>query len=77
MLRSFMLHGPCGSYNLDAPCMAAKAAGESRTCSKRFPKPFNPVTVIREDGYPEYIRWDDGWKLLVKVCCQEVELDNS
>ena len=55
MLRSFMLHGPCGSYNLDALCMAAKAAGESQTYSKRFPKLFNLVIVICKDSYLEYI----------------------
>ena len=55
MLRSFMLHGPCGGYNPDAPCMAAKAAGEPQTCSKRFPKLFNLVIVICEDSYLEYV----------------------
>ena len=69
MLQSFMLHGPCSSYNLDALCMAAKAAGEPQTYSKRFPKLFNPVTVICKDSYLEYVHWDDGRKLLVKVCC--------
>ena len=40
--------------------MVAKAAGHSLVYSKRFPKRFSPVTIVREDGYPEYRRRDDG-----------------
>ena len=77
MLQSFMLHSPCSSYNLDTLCMAAKAARESQTYSKQFPKLFNLVIVIYKDSYLEYVYQDNRQKLLVKVYYQEVKLDNS
>ena len=77
MLQSFMLHSPCSSYNLDTLYIVAKATRESQTYSKYFPKLFNLVIVIYKDSYLEYVRQDNRQKLLVKVCYQEVKLDNS
>jgi hypothetical protein len=49
-----MLHGPCGAgYNPDSPCMKDGA------CSKHFPKPFQPATVVGDDSYPTYARPDN------------------
>ena len=59
IVKSMMVHGPCGSSNPRAPCMVAPAPGLPPTCSKRYPKRFNPTTVVREDGYPEYRRRND------------------
>ena len=59
--------------------MAAKASGYPRTCSKRFPKRFSPVTVVHEDGYPEYRRRDDGRSISVPLlgrAGETVDLDN-
>ena len=55
-----MSHGRCGLLNLGAPCMIQKKPGEAPRCSKGFPKAFTDRTVIKEDGYPEYRRRDDG-----------------
>ena len=49
-----MVHGPCGAHNPNAPCM------ENGKCTKRYPKSFQPVTTMDEDGYPQYQRPDDG-----------------
>ncbi|XP_023734499.3 uncharacterized protein LOC111882374 [Lactuca sativa] len=38
-----MLHGPCGSLNIGAPCMVDD-------------KPFNPLTTFDENGYVHYKR---------------------
>ena len=57
--------------------MAIGAARALQSYSKRFPKLFNLATVICKDSYLEYVCQDDRQKLLVKVCCQEVKLDNS
>ncbi|KAI7939162.1 hypothetical protein MJO28_014741 [Puccinia striiformis f. sp. tritici] len=35
-----MIHGPCGPYNTNAPCMV------NGVCSKKFPNAFCPETVI-------------------------------
>ena len=45
-----MIHGPCGVYNKDAPCM------KDGPCSKGYPKPLRSHTASGEDGYPEYRR---------------------
>jgi hypothetical protein len=45
-----MLHGPCSPQR----CI------ENNICVKKFPKAFTPVTIIKEDGYPEYSRPDNG-----------------
>ncbi|CAI9296553.1 unnamed protein product [Lactuca saligna] len=43
-----MLHGPCGSLNISAPCMV------DDRCKKQFPKPFNPLTTFDANGYVHY-----------------------
>ena len=45
-----MMHGPCGSANLQAPCMV------NGSCSKNFPKEFNANTIPNASGYPVYRR---------------------
>ena len=54
-----MVYGPCGSWNPRAPYIVAPGPGLPPTCSKRYPKRFNPTTVVHEDGYPEYRRRND------------------
>jgi hypothetical protein len=74
-----MIHGPCGQYNLHAPCMVIKVPSHSPVCSKRFSKRFNSVTVVREDGYPEYRRRDDHRYIPVSLSGnngETVNLDN-
>ena len=60
--------------------MVAKTPGHYPVCSKRFPKRFTSVTVVREDGYPEYRRRDDRQYIPVLVSRnndETVNLDNS
>lgn len=54
LVKDSMIHGPCGSFNKQSPCM------KDGKCSKHFPKKFNQTTTIDEDGYPIYRRRDDG-----------------
>jgi len=56
IVKLIMVYGPCGSWNPRAPCIVMLGLGLPPTCSKRYPKPFNPTTIIYEDGYPEYRR---------------------
>ncbi|XP_070026692.1 uncharacterized protein [Nicotiana sylvestris] len=53
-VKSFMMHGPCGSARKSSPCM------QNGRCTKHFPKRFTESTTIDEDGYPIYKRRDDG-----------------
>ena len=50
-----MVHGPCGVFNPQSPCMIKNSRGDM-VCSKHFPKNFSEETVIPEDGYPIYKR---------------------
>ncbi|KAL5701920.1 hypothetical protein ACHQM5_027202 [Ranunculus cassubicifolius] len=65
-----MVHGPCGKdRNPDAVCM------ENGDCSKYFPRQWCDKTTINEDGYPTYMRRDDGvehWVNNIKVDNRDV-----
>ena len=61
-----MLHGPCGSHNINSPCM------ENGKCTKHYPKQFRSETTVNEDGFPRYRRRNDG-KIAIK---NGVQLDN-
>ena len=72
-------HGPCGTDNLAAPCMVRKHPSSPLACQKRFLKAFSPITVLKEDGYPEYRRREDRRTFTVRkpgFPDQEVVRDN-
>ena len=62
----FMMHNPCGAYNMKAPCM------DKEECTKHYPKTFCSLTVVNADGYPIYRMRNDG-RTAVR---NGVELDN-
>lgn len=69
IVKSNMMHGPCGSFNFKSPCM------KQNSCSKRFPKQLIKETQTGEDGYPQYRRRspeDGGFTVDIKGVC----LDN-
>ncbi len=49
-----MVHGPCGTAFPHTLCM------REGKCSKRYPKPFQPHTLMTTDGYPMYAQPNDG-----------------
>jgi len=65
-----MIHGPCGPYNPNAPCMV------NGVCSKRFPKPFFQETVINENSYPNYRR-RPGQETTIRRGQNNLVVDNS
>lgn len=66
-----MVHGPCGNFNLSAPCM------QNGRCTKGYPKPFQENTSTAEDGYPSYARPDDGRSFPVTISgTGTVQVDN-
>ena len=77
VVRTFMLHGPCGEHNPTAPCMVPQSHGLPPRCSKNFPKPYCPTTVVHEDGYPEYQRRNDGRTLTVRCRGRNIQLSNQ
>ena len=49
-----MMHGPCEvGYNAH---LAYRTRDSNLTCSKQFPKSFNPSTLFVDDSYPMYCR---------------------
>ncbi|XP_020097133.1 uncharacterized protein LOC109716214 [Ananas comosus] len=54
VVSKFMIHGPCGSANLKAPCM-----GKGR-CSKYFPREFRNETIVDKNGFAIYRRRNSG-----------------
>jgi hypothetical protein len=45
LVVKYMVHGPCGAYNLDSPCMV------DGKCSKSFPKAFRDQTTLSDNSY--------------------------
>jgi Helitron helicase-like domain at N-terminus len=60
-----MMHGPCGTHNISAPCM------EAGVCKKGFPKPHQDATEMTSSGYPAYRRCEG-----VTAVVQGAVLDN-
>jgi hypothetical protein len=65
-VQNYMIHGPCGDLNRNSVCM------EGNRCTKHFPTGYNSQTTIDEEGFPVYMRRNDG-KCVKKG---KVELDN-
>nr|XP_025625385.1 uncharacterized protein LOC112717618 [Arachis hypogaea] len=66
-VQNYMVHGPCGPYNNNSPCM------KNGSCSKFYPKEFRQRTLIDEAGFPKYRRTDNGRTVKKRECV----LDNK
>ncbi|GJX94365.1 DNA helicase [Tanacetum coccineum] len=66
LVTELMMHGPCGSANLDASCM------QNGPCNKHFPKQYNEQTYFDSNGHTQYRRRDTG----IHVMKGESRLDN-
>ena len=64
IVKSAMIHGPCGELNDQAPCMDGEKA-----CTKRYPRAFCEETLVGEDGYPLYRRRDHPHTVQIDNCC--------
>ncbi|XP_072081040.1 uncharacterized protein [Arachis hypogaea] len=66
-VQNYMVHGLCGSYNKNSPCM------KNGSCSKFYPKEFRQRTFIDEAEFPKYRRTDNGRTVKKRECV----LDNK
>ena len=64
-------HPLCQQCTDMLPCM------HGDICSKKFPKKFTSVTVDRNDGYPEYMRRDNGRTVRLRRRSGYFTFDNS
>nr|XP_018910130.1 PREDICTED: uncharacterized protein LOC109039193 [Bemisia tabaci] len=70
LVKSHMIHGPCGSLNENSPCM------NNGICSKNYPRNFLDETRAGEDSYPTYKRLspdNGGFTTVIK----HFKIDNS
>ena len=76
-VMKFMMHGPCGELNPDAPCMKVDKRTGKMKCCKGFPKLFQSETEVHEDGYLLYQRRNNGRQVVRYVKGRgTVRLDN-
>lgn len=54
LVKAHMVHGPCGLANGNSPCM------RDGKCSKYYPKKFQSVTIVDQEGFPIYRRRKNG-----------------
>ena len=82
IVKSHMVHGPCGRQNPNSPCMVdvIRNGVKTRECSKKYPKPFIKDTKTGNDGYPTYKRRkpeDGGYTADMSVRGQAMVVDNK
>jgi hypothetical protein len=54
LVVKYMVHGPCGAYNPDSPCMV------DGKYSKNFPKSYREHTTLSDDSYSCLKRPNNG-----------------
>ncbi|XP_020964202.1 uncharacterized protein LOC107648526 [Arachis ipaensis] len=66
-IQNYTVHGPCGPYNKNSPCM------KNGSYSKFYPKEFRQRILIDEAGFSKYRRIDNGRTVKKRKCV----LDNK
>jgi len=70
------IHGPCGIFNKDSPCMTP----DGLTCTKSYPKDPCTQTAMGDDSFPRYRRRlpdQGGFQHEMKVKGKSVVIDNT
>ena len=75
LVKSKMIHGPCGEFNSSSPCMV----NAKKKCEKEYPKRYHPQTTTTEKGITTYRRravYDGGHLFTKKVKGEEKTFGN-
>ncbi|KAL6603039.1 hypothetical protein ACP70R_043400 [Stipagrostis hirtigluma subsp. patula] len=60
LVAKHMMHGPCGSFNKNNPCMV------DGSCRYHYPRQFSETTLQGEDSYPIYRRRNDRRQVRIR-----------
>ena len=61
MVLSYIIHKPCGSYIVDAPCMQRNGDTNTKSCNNYYPQPFRATATLNErSGRAEYCTTKNG-----------------
>ena len=61
MVLKYMIHKPCGSYNVNAPCMQRNRDTNTKSCNKYYPQPLRTTATLNErSGRAQYSRTKNG-----------------
>jgi len=71
LVKTHMVHGPCGHLNPSSVCM------QDGKCKKDFPKSFIEETKENVNGYPLYRRRDNGTTLTKRINGEYVDVTNQ
>ena len=63
IVKTSMVHGPCGAQNKQSPCMI------EGKCKADYPKEFRQQTALAVNGYPHYRRRDNGRTVMAGPHC--------
>jgi hypothetical protein len=78
IVRSVMVHGPCGDHNPRSPCMEMDSRTGQARCTKKYPRAFCEETTLGDDGYPIYRRRNQPTTAFEKtVAGRRVTIDNT
>lgn len=71
IVRTQMVHGPCGALNPKSPCMV------DGKCTKRYPRPLVAETVYRRRSKDNNDRTMKVVKVIVHFQSREIEIGNE
>ena len=71
IIKSCMIHGPCGGVSPQATCMVQDSGSGLSKCSKHYPRNFQEETIIQENGYPLYRRRNNGQSFQIPLRGQQ------
>lgn len=72
LVKKHIIHGPCGSFNIECPCMVTKKPHVSPSCKYKYPRIFSNETIFEENSFPVYRRRNTP----TTVDVRGLELDN-